>query len=154
MDRTVALHWTGRVPQKQNGLKIRVNQGIKMTVSQVLNFQQSSARERSAGAEVYRLDAGCAHSLRPRAPMALRIATGRAWVTVDDGPQGGCDLAPGDIFLQAGQTYWIAAGQHAVIEPLGNEPVQYRFDAARPAKDEASPTHSAMPAACGPAGCA
>jgi hypothetical protein len=102
-----------------------------MTASHVLNFQQSSARERSAEAELYRLDTGCAHSLRPRSPMALRIATGRAWVTVYDGPESACDLAPGDIFLQAGQTYWIAAGQHAVIEPLGTEPVRYRFDAAR-----------------------
>ncbi|MDT0138227.1 DUF2917 domain-containing protein [Acidovorax sp. PRC11] len=124
-----------------------------MTASQVLNFQQSPARDRSAGAEVYRLDAGCAHSLRPRSPMALRIASGRAWVTVDDGPQGGCDLAPGDIFLQAGQTYWIAAGQHAVIEPLGTEPVRYRFDAARAVKGEAAAAHGAMPAR-GPVGCA
>ncbi len=123
-----------------------------MSASHVLNFQQSSARERSSGADVHRLDAGCAHSLRPRAPMALRIASGRVWVTMDGGPDGACDLAAGDIFLQAGQTLWIAAGQHAVIEPLGKEPVQYRFEASRAAKGEAAVQGAAL--ARGPACCA
>ncbi|WCM94066.1 DUF2917 domain-containing protein [Acidovorax sp. NCPPB 2350] len=87
--------------------------------------------------DVFLLGTGQAHSLRPRVPMALRIASGRAWVTLDDGPNGAADPAAGDIVLQAGQTLWVAAGQHAVIESLGREPVQYRFSPSRSVKHEA-----------------
>ncbi|WP_029413615.1 DUF2917 domain-containing protein [Paracidovorax oryzae] len=109
-----------------------------MSASHVLNFQQSAVRDRSSGLDVYRLASGQAHSLRPRVPMALRIASGRAWVTIDDGLPGESDPAAGDIVLHAGQTLWIAAGQHAVIEPLGKDVVQYRFDISRVVKSEAS----------------
>ncbi|MFD2299840.1 DUF2917 domain-containing protein [Paracidovorax citrulli] len=110
-----------------------------MSASHVLNFQQSAARDRATGMDVYRLDSGKAHSLRPRVPMALRIASGRAWVTIDDGLPGGSDPAAGDIVLHAGQTLWIAAGQHAVIEPLGKDAVQYyRFDISRVVKGESA----------------
>ncbi len=109
-----------------------------MSASHVLNFQQSAVRDRSSGLDVYRLASGQAHSLRPRVPMALRIASGRAWVTIDDCLPGESDPAAGDIVLHAGQTLWIAAGQHAVIEPLGKDVVQYRFDISRVVKSEAS----------------
>ncbi|AVS85950.1 hypothetical protein C8239_15320 [Paracidovorax avenae] len=109
-----------------------------MSASHVLNFQQSAVRDRSSGLDVYRLASGQAHSLRPRVPMALRIASGRAWVTIDDGAPGESDPAAGDIVLHAGQTLWIAAGQHAVIEPLGKDVVQYRFDISRVVKSEAA----------------
>ncbi|WP_353619181.1 DUF2917 domain-containing protein [Paracidovorax cattleyae] len=100
---------------------------------------------------MYRLDSGKAHSLRPRVPMALRIASGRAWVTIDD-PMGECDPAAGDIVLHAGQTLWIAAGQHAVIEPLGRDAVQYRFDISRVVKNETA--GQGVVSARGPACCA
>lgn len=101
-----------------------------MTASHVLNLQQSSAIGRVAAQDVCVLVAGSARSLRPRIPMALRVMSGRAWVTLDDGPNGASDQAAGDLFLHAGQTLWVAAGQHAVVEPLGTEMLQFRWRAS------------------------
>ena len=69
---------------------------------------------------------GQAVSLTPRKPMALRVAEGQAWVTLDAGPYG-TGAEAGDIFLHAGQTLWVVAGQHAVVEPVGGQRLQYRF---------------------------
>lgn len=96
-----------------------------MTASNVLQLQQSSASGRVAAKGICTLKPGAAVSLTPRAPMALRIAEGRAWVTLDDGPHGAGGEAAGDVFLQAGQTLWVAQGQRAVVEPLGGQRVQY-----------------------------
>ncbi|RYF28054.1 MAG: DUF2917 domain-containing protein [Comamonadaceae bacterium] len=101
-----------------------------MTASNVLNLQQSSASGRVAAQDVCVLVAGSAQSLRPRIPMSLRVMSGRAWVTLDDGPNGASDQAAGDLFLHAGQTLWVAAGQHAVVEPLGGETLQFRWRAS------------------------
>ncbi|SFD44036.1 DUF2917 domain-containing protein [Paracidovorax konjaci] len=121
-----------------------------MAASHVLNFQQSSVRDRSSGKDVFQLDAGKAHSLRPRVPMALRIASGHAWVTLQGGSKDVCAPVAGDVFLHAGQSLWVAAGQHAVIESLGRDAVQYRFSASRAVKDDtvAHGTVSAQGAAC------
>lgn len=70
---------------------------------------------------------GAAISLTPRAPTALRIAEVQAWVTLDDGPHGARGEAAGDVFLHAGQTLWVASGQHAVVEPVGTSRLQYRL---------------------------
>lgn len=79
--------------------------------------------------DVRTLRAGQAASLSPRAPIALRVAEGQAWVTLDAGPYGSGPEA-GDVFLHAGQTLHIAAGQHAVVEPVGSQRLQYRTVAA------------------------
>jgi len=101
-----------------------------MTTSNVLNLQPSSAARGAAAQDIGVLEPGSAQSLRPRVPMSLRVMSGRAWVTLDDGPNGERDQAAGDLFLHAGQTLWVAAGQHAVLEPLGTEVLQFRWRAA------------------------
>jgi hypothetical protein len=109
-----------------------------MTTAQIVNFQSArndvradtSAHANTAAATTHgicTLASGAALSLTPRAPTALRIAEGQAWVTLDDGPHGARGEAAGDVFLHAGQTLWVATGQHAVVEPLGGRRVQYRL---------------------------
>lgn len=101
-----------------------------MTASNVLNLQPTSASGRVAPKDICVLVAGSAQSLQPRIPMSLRVMSGRAWVTLDDGPGGERGEAAGDLFLHAGQTLWVAAGQHAVVEPLGSEMLQFRWRAS------------------------
>ncbi|MDH4418200.1 MAG: DUF2917 domain-containing protein [Acidovorax sp.] len=96
-----------------------------MTISQTFKIL-STAATAAAAPGVSTLLLGKALSLTPRAPMALRIAEGQAWVTLDAGPYG-TGAEAGDVFLHAGQTLWVAAGQHAVVEPMGHQRLQYRF---------------------------
>lgn len=93
------------------------------TTTSVLTFPAS----RSTASDVCSLAPGAAISFTPHAPTALRIAEGRAWVTLDDGPHGARGEAAGDVFLQAGQILCVAAGQHAVVEPLDGRRLQYRW---------------------------
>lgn len=95
------------------------------TTTSVLTFPAS----RSAAPAVCTLAPGAAIRFTPRAPTALRIAEGRAWVTLDDGIDGARGEAAGDVFLQAGQTLWVAAGQCAVVESLDGKRLQYRWTA-------------------------
>lgn len=103
-----------------------------MTASNVLQLQPSSAFGRVAAKDICTLKHGTAASLKPRVAMALRVAEGQAWVTLDDGPHGASRESSGDVFLQAGQTLWVAAGQHAVVETLGGQRLQYRWTALAP----------------------
>lgn len=105
-----------------------------MTTSNVLNMQPGRV---VSAQDIAVLVPGSAQSLRPRIPMSLRVMSGRAWVTLDDGPNGASDQAAGDLFLHAGQTLWVAAGQHAVVEPLGTEMLQFRWRAASAVADDA-----------------
>lgn len=107
-----------------------------MTTTQIQNFQAARADVRApantgaaaaSSQRVCTLLSGAALSLTPNAPTALRIAEGKAWVTLDDGPHGARGEAAGDVFLHAGQTLWVATGQHAVVEPLGGRRLQYRL---------------------------
>ncbi|RZJ14991.1 MAG: DUF2917 domain-containing protein [Acidovorax sp.] len=108
-----------------------------MTISQIFKF--ASAAASATGPSATTVLPGKAVSLTPRATTALRVAEGHAWVTLDDGPHGSGAEA-GDVFLHAGQTLRIAAGQHAVIEPLGGQRLQYRLSAvAASAATEGSP---------------
>ena len=105
-----------------------------MTALNVLQLQPSSVFGRIAAKDtINTLKPGQAVSLTPRKAMALRVAEGQAWVTLDDGPHGTSRDSAGDVFLQAGQTLWVAAGQHAVVETLGNQRLQYRW-AAQPSR--------------------
>lgn len=114
-----------------------------MTTTQIQNFQAARADVRApantgtgaaSSQRVCTLLSGAALSLTPNAPTALRIAEGKAWVTLDDGPHGARGEAAGDVFLHAGQTLWVATGQHAVVEPLGGRRLQYRLTG--PAADQ------------------
>lgn len=107
-----------------------------MTTSHVLNLQQSSAFGRVAAQDICVLEAGTARSLRPRVPMALRVMNGNAWVTLDDGPNGEQDRTAGDVFLHAGQTLWVAGGQHAVVEAVGGGTLQFRWRTSSAVKQE------------------
>ncbi|RKJ98384.1 DUF2917 domain-containing protein [Alicycliphilus denitrificans] len=91
-----------------------------MTASHVPDSQQST------GQGLCTLAAGATHSLRPRAAMQLRVFSGRAWVTLDDGPHGWREGA-GDLVLRAGQSLCVAPGWHAVVEPLGHQALQYQW---------------------------
>ena len=97
-----------------------------MAASKILNLQQSSTVGHALADGLCTLGPGAARSLMPRAPMALCIVAGQAWVTLGDGPHG-VDGAVGDVLLHAGQTLWVAAGRHAVVEPLGSAPLHYRW---------------------------
>ena len=100
-----------------------------MTASHVLNSQQWGACADAAGADPYRLAKGATRSLRPTAPMRLRVVCGQAWVTLDDGPHGWREDS-GDLLLQAGQSLRVAPGRHAVVEPLGHQALQYQWCSA------------------------
>jgi len=65
---------------------------------------------------------GAAIRLTPKAAMTLRIAEGQAWVTLGQGLGDG-----GDVFLCAGQSLPVAAGQSVVVEPLNGRRLQYRW---------------------------
>ncbi|WP_298207560.1 DUF2917 domain-containing protein [Acidovorax sp.] len=100
-----------------------------MTTSQSLHLFSSSSR--AVGAPAGGLGAvapGTAVRLAPKAAMALRISEGQAWVTLGNGLGDNSDL-----FLCAGQTLDVAAGQSVVMEPLGDRRVQFRW--ARPAAE-------------------
>ncbi len=81
-------------------------------------------------ADIHTLPTGQAKSLLSPTAMSLRVMRGHAWVTLDDGPNGACDQAAGDIFLHAGQILWVVAGQRVVLEPLGREALQFCWRAA------------------------
>ena len=100
-----------------------------MTTSQVLHSQASSVPAGGAGPELCTIPQGAARSLHPRAPMQLRVVSGLAWVTLSDGPHGWREDS-GDLLLQAGQSLRIAPGQHAVVEPLGQQALQYQWCSA------------------------
>ncbi|MFI8618710.1 DUF2917 domain-containing protein [Acidovorax sp. NPDC077693] len=97
------------------------------TTSHTFQVQSAAATAKSAQGATTVLP-GNAVSLTPRAALALRVAEGHAWVTLDAGPYG-TGAEAGDVFLHAGQTLQIAAGQHAVVEPLGTQRLQYRVAA-------------------------
>ena len=97
-----------------------------MTAITTSHTASSSSLSTAAVHGLSTLQPGQAVSLTPRAPMALRVAEGQAWVTLDAGPYG-AGVEAGDVFLHAGQTLWVVAGQHAVVEPVGRQRLQYRF---------------------------
>lgn len=108
-----------------------------MSTSQTFQFLSTAATAHAAQG-VSTLLPGKAVSLAPRTPMALRVAEGAAWVTLDAGPYG-TGAESGDVFLYAGQTLWVAAGQHAVVEPVGSHRLQFRW-ASSPVVDADSST--------------
>ena len=92
-----------------------------MTTSQTFQFFSTAATAAAAhGAST--LLPGKALSLTPRAPMALRIAEGQAWVTLGKGLGDSSD-----VFLCSGQSLPVAAGQSVVVEPLNGRRLQYRW---------------------------
>ena len=101
-----------------------------------LHALHSLSASRTHGAMVDRtgtVAAGAAVTVAPRAAMTLRIAEGQAWVTLGKGLGDSSD-----IFLCAGQSLPVAAGQSVVLEPLGGRRLQYRWTrrdaaSARPA---------------------
>lgn len=97
-----------------------------MTASHVLNSQQWATCAHPVAEDLCNLASGATRSLRPRAAMQLRVVCGRAWVTLGDGMHGWREEG-GDRVLQPGQSLRVAAGQHAVVEPLGREPLRYQW---------------------------
>lgn len=100
-----------------------------MTASNVLNSQQWGACDQDLGQAPCRLAAGTARSLRARAAMQLRVVCGQAWVTLGDGMHGWLEDS-GDLLLRPGQSLHVAAGQQAVVEPLGHAALQYQWRCA------------------------
>ncbi|NMM77618.1 hypothetical protein B2J86_04735 [Acidovorax sp. SRB_14] len=99
-----------------------------MAASTILNSQQSAVRGTAGSlpAPLCRLGAGSARSLRPREPVALRVARGQAWVTLGAGPHGEAAQSA-DVFVAPGQTLWLVPGQQVVLEPVGPEGVHYQL---------------------------
>lgn len=67
----------------------------------------------------WKLDAGRALTLRPATSGVLRIAHGRAWVTMD--MLRGDVQASGDLFLVPGRGLVVQAGQRVVLESSGTD---------------------------------
>jgi hypothetical protein len=65
-----------------------------------------------------------------RQPMVLCVAAGRAWATLGEALHGPRGEVAGDVFLHAGQTLTVAAGQQVVLEPLDARALQYRWSPA------------------------
>lgn len=104
-----------------------------MTTLHTLHLLASSRATAAAADRTGTVAAGAAATLVPRSAMTLRIAEGQAWVTLGKGPGDSSDL-----FLCAGQSVQVAAGQSVVVEPLGGRRLQYRWTrrdaaSARPA---------------------
>lgn len=78
------------------------------------DFRSSSALQPPLNG-FWKLDAGRAVTLHPKAPGVLQIGHGRVWVTLD-GPH---DRLAGDLFLEAGAQLNVQAGQRVVIEAFG-----------------------------------
>ena len=116
-----------------------------MTTPHALSFHFSALSAPAAANQGLRsVRKGRAASLRPRAPMVLRVAEGQAWVTLSQGPHHQADgavgaAASGDLFLHAGQVLRVEAGQHVVVEPVGDRKLQYRWSAAPVRNDRPAP---------------
>ncbi len=83
-------------------------------------FTASATAETAAATQCkpvgcWKIAAGRAVTLRPAAAGVLRIAHGRVWATLD-GPHA---RRAGDLFLDAGASLRLQAGQQVVIEPCG-----------------------------------
>lgn len=74
----------------------------------------------------WKLAAGRALSLRPRADAVLLVTRGQAWVTLNERLRG-YGQESGDHFLQAGQHLPVRAGRHLVIESLDRLPVHFEW---------------------------
>lgn len=83
-----------------------------MTAPSTLDAHQSLTGSALPGC--WKLAAGRALSLRPAASGVLRIAQGRAWVTMDTLHSDA--QAAGDLFLVPGRGLVVQAGQRIVIE--------------------------------------
>ena len=93
-----------------------------MTTSHALHLFSSSRAVGAAAGGTGTVAAGAAVSLAPKAAMTLRIAEGQAWVTLGKGLGDSSD-----VFLCAGQSLPVAAGQSVVVEPLNGRRLQYRW---------------------------
>ncbi|QLA81396.1 DUF2917 domain-containing protein [Acidovorax sp. JMULE5] len=93
-----------------------------MTTSYALHLFASSRAVAAAAGGTGTVAAGAAVTLAPKAAMVLRIAEGQAWVTLGQGLGDSSDL-----FLCAGQSLPVAAGQSVVVEPLNGRRLQYRW---------------------------
>ena len=98
-----------------------------------LELQQSARTNRvgRSAAGCWQLAPGRALSLRLQTPGALRVARGRAWLTLR-GCWGDLPGAGADHVLHAGECLAIAAGQHVVMEawspPGCAEAVEVRWE--------------------------
>mgnify|MGYP003595749286 CR=1 FL=1 len=82
--------------------------------------QQSIALVPAATAAIggWTLAASRAMALSPRKPFTLAVLQGAVWVTLT-GPHAGHGNERGDVFLQAGDSLAVPAGQRVVLEALG-----------------------------------
>ncbi len=91
-----------------------------MQHSLVQKSQQSAASQAAMPVHVldgWRLSAGQAMTLQPRANGALVVREGMVWATVD-GPHHGAANQWGDVVLCAGERMELRAGQRVVLEAL------------------------------------
>lgn len=93
-----------------------------MTTSHAHHLFASSRALGAVAGSTGNVAAGAAVTLAPKVAMTLRIAEGQAWVTLGKGLGDSSDL-----FLCAGQSLPVAAGQSVVVEPLNGRRLQYRW---------------------------
>lgn len=105
-----------------------------MTTSRTLAlFSAPSARAATVASGTGLVVPASATTLVAHKAMTLRVVEGQAWVTLGEGAVDGSD-----VFVCAGQTLPVRAGQTVVVEPLGPRPVQYRWTRAVAAAGQAA----------------
>jgi hypothetical protein len=116
------IHWT--VNEVSPIIHSR-NTQLEKTMNATSADLRASPAPRQTAPGCWKLAAGRAVTLHPTAPGVLRIGQGRVWATVD-GPHA---RRTGDLFLEAGATLPLQAGQRLVIEPFGTAgPCAAAFD--------------------------
>ena len=113
---------------------------LPRTVLESQQFEPAAVPARPA-AGCWKLAAGKALSLHPRAFGLLEITQGRVWLTMS-GVLADWPGAPADIVLGAGEQLAIAPGQHVVMEPWEPDApcaeVSFRWDCVAAALAEPS----------------
>jgi Protein of unknown function (DUF2917) len=92
--------------------------------------QQATLQVPAQAVSCFKLSAGRALSLTPRAPGELRIAHGQVWVTFGNAAQD-ITARAGDHFLTAGEWLRLAPGQQLVMEAHEKEspePVYFSWE--------------------------
>ncbi len=83
--------------------------------SSLICSQQATSRTAAQSVGCFKMNAGCAISLAPRASGELRIAHGQVWVTFGNAANDVTALA-GDHFLGPGDKLRLMPGQHVVMQ--------------------------------------
>lgn len=117
-------------------------------------FHRFLQQSQAVGSSPAPLAAGQVRRLCTARPGVLRVAQGRAWVTLGQGPYhaGRSAEVTGDFVLHAGQSVAVPAGSVVVLEAAGTEGLHYRLQAASKSAGRSPVLHWWQRAQVGPYG--